>query len=96
MVRMLSDQSVVEEDDDGLDPAVELERDQWVAQGLTVLSPEQRLVVELTFVAGFSYSEIAEIVQCPENTVKTRMFHARRKLKDALPKLTQQGGPGHG
>ncbi|MFK7913599.1 MAG: sigma-70 family RNA polymerase sigma factor [Pseudomonadales bacterium] len=48
------------------------------------LSVEHRDVVELTFFHGFSYPEIAEIVGCPENTVKTRMFHAKRKLRRAL------------
>ena len=49
-----------------------------------VLSPEQRAVVELTYYHGRSYREIAEIVGCPVDTVKTRMFHARRKLKTVL------------
>ena len=39
----------------------------------------------LTYYFGYSYREIAEIVDCPVNTVKTRMFHARRRLRDALP-----------
>jgi RNA polymerase sigma-70 factor (ECF subfamily) len=51
------------------------------------LSPDQRAVVELTYFYGCSYKEIAEIVSCPVNTVKTRMFHARRKLKTLLPRL---------
>ncbi len=49
-----------------------------------VLSPEQRLVIELTYYHGMHYSEIAKIAGCPENTVKTRMFHARQKLSRAL------------
>ncbi len=48
------------------------------------LSPEHRAVVELTFYDDYSYQEIAVIVGCPENTVKTRMFHARRRLKHLL------------
>jgi RNA polymerase sigma-70 factor (ECF subfamily) len=55
-----------------------------LSQALKTLSVEHRDVVELTFFHGFSYPEIARIVGCPENTVKTRMFHARRKLKKAL------------
>ena len=51
---------------------------------LNKLSPEQRAVVELTFYDECSYREIAVIVGCPENTVKTRMFHARRRLKRLL------------
>ena len=48
------------------------------------LSPEHRAVVALTFFEGYSYREIAEIVGCPVDTVKTRMFHARRRLKVLL------------
>jgi len=48
------------------------------------LPEEQRAVVELTFVAGLSYSEIAATLDCPVNTVKTRMFHARRRLRARL------------
>jgi len=51
---------------------------------LAQLSPEHRDVVELTFFHGCSYQEIAEIVQCPVNTVKTRMFHAKKQLQGLL------------
>ncbi|MGE5562675.1 MAG: RNA polymerase sigma factor [Bacillota bacterium] len=48
------------------------------------LSPEHRAVVDLTYFHGLGYREIAEILNCPVDTVKTRMFHARRRLKAAL------------
>ena len=51
---------------------------------LAQLNPEQRATVELTYYFGYSYREIAEIMKCPENTVKTRMFHARRALRSLL------------
>jgi RNA polymerase sigma factor (sigma-70 family) len=51
-----------------------------LARALETLPPELRAVVELTFYQGCSYQEIAEITGCPVNTVKTRMFHARRRL----------------
>jgi RNA polymerase sigma-70 factor (ECF subfamily) len=51
---------------------------------LDQLSPEHRGVIELTFGEERSYPEIAEIVGCPLNTVKTRMFHARKKLAQLL------------
>lgn len=54
---------------------------------LDALSPVQRAVVELTFFYGYSYPEVAKIVGCPVGTVKTRMFHARRLLKERLPQL---------
>jgi RNA polymerase sigma factor (sigma-70 family) len=49
------------------------------------LSADHRAVVDLTYFHGMGYREIAEIVDCPVDTVKTRMFHARRRLKQAMP-----------
>jgi RNA polymerase sigma-70 factor (ECF subfamily) len=48
------------------------------------LSPDHRAVVDLTYFQGMGYREIAEIMDCPVDTVKTRMFHARRHLKRLL------------
>lgn len=55
--------------------------------GMRNLPAKQRAVVELTYFYGYSYEEIATIVDCPVNTVKTRMFHARARLKNLLPAL---------
>jgi len=52
---------------------------------LESLSPEQRAVVELTCHYGYSYKEIAALTNVPVNTVKTRMFYARKRLKEAWP-----------
>ena len=68
-------------------PAVPAQDLELIRAALAQLSPHHRQVVELTYFCGFSYREIAEIAQCPENTVKTRMFHARRRLKYLLPVL---------
>lgn len=50
---------------------------------LSTLSSNHRAVLEL-IALGYSGTEIASIVGCPENTVKTRTFHARRQLRIAL------------
>lgn len=55
-----------------------------IRHALRRLSPEHRAVVELTFFGDYAYREIAEIVGCPVNTVKTRMFHARKRLERLL------------
>jgi len=68
-------------------PADEIARQELAGQvraALEHLTPEHRQVVELTFMHGFSYQEISEITGCPVNTVKTRMFHAKRRLREAL------------
>lgn len=51
------------------------------------LPPEQRAVIELAFNDGLSYQEIAVVMDCPESTVKTRVFHARRKLRAGFPEF---------
>ncbi|MEA2784441.1 MAG: polymerase sigma-70 factor, subfamily [Candidatus Eremiobacteraeota bacterium] len=51
---------------------------------LASLSAEHRAVIELTYVEGFSQKEIAEIVDVPVATVKTRAFYAKQRLRDAL------------
>ena len=58
-----------------------------IGAALAELSPDHRQVVVLTYFCGFSYREISKIAGCPVNTVKTRMFHARRRLKFLLPEL---------
>ena len=50
-------------------------------QAMSELSPDHRAVVDLTYFHEIGYREIASILECPVNTVKTRMFHARRHLK---------------
>jgi RNA polymerase sigma-70 factor (ECF subfamily) len=57
-----------------------LERDDLCTSILASLSSEHRAVIELTYFYGLHYREIGQIMGCPENTVKTRMFHARRCL----------------
>lgn len=68
-------------DDPGANLALNNENQDWLNLALASLSAEHRAVIELTFYHDLSYQEIAKILDCPENTVKTRMFHARRKLQ---------------
>jgi RNA polymerase sigma-70 factor (ECF subfamily) len=68
------------------------ERSQWIQYGLEKLPLEQRLALELTYTLGHSCEEIATILSCPVNTVKTRLFRARETLKKVLPALA--GGSG--
>jgi RNA polymerase sigma factor (sigma-70 family) len=64
--------------------AVHRELASTLGRALQQLPAEQRAVVELTYFHGCSYPEISEILGCPTNTVKTRMFHARRRLRGLL------------
>ena len=75
---------------DELDAA---ETGEWVALAMQQLPTEQRLTLELAYGQGHSCEEIAEIMDCPVNTVKTRMFHARGKLRALLPRLAGTTAP---
>ena len=70
--------------DEGL---IRQERTRTVAAALAVLRPEQRAVVELTYYHHWSYHEIAVFLDCPVNTIKTRMEKARRHLAAHLTRL---------
>jgi RNA polymerase sigma-70 factor, ECF subfamily len=60
---------------------------EWVGAALVQLAEEQRTVLELFYRFGHSCEEIAEMVDCPANTVKTRMYLGRRKMRRLLPGL---------
>jgi RNA polymerase sigma-70 factor (ECF subfamily) len=66
------------------DPVGAFEDRQWLDHALEQLPLEQRMVLEFTYYFGHSCEEIADIMECPVNTVKTRMFNARRKLRVIL------------
>jgi RNA polymerase sigma-70 factor (ECF subfamily) len=65
------------------------ERQSRLADALRALSAEQRTVIELAYFKGMSCREIAGVLGCPPDTVKTRMFHARRRLKVLLAHLAE-------
>ena len=69
-----------------------IERRVLLDRALAQLPIEQRLVLEFTYYMDHSCEEVAEIMECPVNTVKTRMFNARRKLRVILAEsLTDSG-----
>jgi RNA polymerase sigma-70 factor (ECF subfamily) len=70
-----------------VDDAATGDNEDWIAQGLGTLPEEQRLALELAYFLGHSCEEIAAITEVPVGTVKARMFHAREKLRVALPRL---------
>ena len=55
-----------------------------VDNALNELRPEFRAVVVLSDLQGLSYREIAEAIDCPIGTVMSRLFRARKALRQAL------------
>lgn len=75
------DETLISDDADHVE---QLAIAQDVTKALKQLKPELRAVVELTYYNGYLYTEIAEILECPVGTVKTRMMTARNRLRDLL------------
>lgn len=55
-----------------------------VGKALMRLNPDDRAVVVLKHFASFSYDEIAEVLEIPARTVKSRLYTARERLRLAL------------
>jgi RNA polymerase sigma-70 factor (ECF subfamily) len=73
--------------DDEDDPEVSLQKqDKATAlrRCLSGLSNEHREIVDLVYYQEKSVGEVAEIVGIPQNTVKTRLFYARKKLSELM------------
>jgi RNA polymerase sigma-70 factor (ECF subfamily) len=69
--------------DPGSDPETRLgqkDRSALIRRALIALSREHATIIDLTYYQEKSIREVAEILGIPENTVKTRMFYARRRL----------------
>lgn len=74
-------------EDSSLLPDEELiisERDQQIVNDLGKLSDKHREVIELVYFRELSIKDIAAMLDISENTVKTRMFYARKHLKSIL------------
>ncbi len=65
-------------------------RAEQVWRAMERLSSTHRAVVELAYMQSFSYPEIAQILDCPVGTVKSRMSYALRYLGAALRELGVQ------
>ena len=61
-----------------------IEAAEAVQGGLMALPPHSRAVIVLRHIQGLSYREIGELLEIPEKTVKSRLFTARRQLRQIL------------
>jgi RNA polymerase sigma-70 factor (ECF subfamily) len=75
---------IVDELPDAMACLLSQERSGHVKHCLETLKEAHRTVMQLAFFEDMAYGEIAKIVDCPENTVKTRMFHAKQAMKHCL------------
>jgi len=74
----VSDENIEQSQDSSQDQAIALR------QAFDLLPPDQRLAAHLHFVEGLTLTEIADVQSIPTGTAKSRLFHARQKLKAVL------------
>ena len=85
--RASSNEASAESIDPTDDPEANFEIKHWgeiLRNCLTRLSPRHREIIDFVYYHEKSVQEAAEILGVPGNTVKTRMFHARKKLSELL------------
>ena len=83
----LDEQTAAAIEDPGDDPEVAVQKkdkSEILRECLQALSAEHREVIDLVYYHERSVEEVASIVGIPEGTVKTRMFHARKRLSELL------------
>jgi len=83
----LDDETAEAIEDPSDDPEVSLDKKDKSAairKCLEKLSAEHREIIDLVYYHEKSVEEVAKIVGIPENTVKTRMFYARKRLAELL------------
>jgi len=85
---------IASEDPSAFEILAQQQRHEGVRSCMDKLSDEHRECVHLVFYEGMALADVAQLQGCPENTVKTRLFHARQKLKKCLQLLLQREGDG--
>jgi RNA polymerase sigma-70 factor (ECF subfamily) len=83
----LDDAAAAAIEDTADDPEVTVrkkQRGEILRDCLARLSPDHREIIDLVYYQGMAIGEVAVVVGIPENTVKTRMFHARKQLSVLL------------
>jgi RNA polymerase sigma-70 factor (ECF subfamily) len=65
---------------------------QVIVHAIQELAPDLRMAILLREVEGFSYEDIAETMNCPIGTVRSRIFRAREAINSRLEPLLSGGG----
>jgi RNA polymerase sigma factor (sigma-70 family) len=66
------------------DASVSIEAAELVHFALSRISPGHREVLTLRFIEGMTISEIAEVIDCPVGTVKSRLHHASQEIRSVI------------
>lgn len=80
------DIELAERQEDPQQQAIQREQREIVRDCVNRLPEKSRMVILLYYTEGFTEKEIAEIMEIPVGTVKSRLYHARKKLQSMLKK----------
>ena len=75
---------IADTDDDPEVVAQKADKSVLLRRAMDQLSPEHREIIDLVYYHEMSIAEVSEVTGIPENTVKTRMFYARKRLSEIL------------
>src|SRR5207248_787147 len=78
------DEAIATDDGSPSHVAEQAELRRFVLQSVDALGPKHRIVVVLHYLNGLNLAEIAEVVDCPVGTVKSRLHYALRRLRTHL------------
>lgn len=85
-------ETIASEEPGAFELLAQAQRRDGVRHCMDRLSDDHRECVHLVFYEGLALAEVAQLQGCPEGTVKTRLFHARIKLKKCLQLMLQREG----
>lgn len=85
-------QTLASDTPDGFAQLAAKQRAAGVKHCMGRLSDEHRECMHLVFFEELSLAEVAAVQGCPENTVKTRLFHARQKMRNCLRLMLARDG----
>lgn len=77
-------EALIDEADSPQDSVMKDDKGDHIRQAINQLSRDHAAVIDLAYYHEMSVNEIAEILDVPANTVKTRLFHARKNLHEIL------------
>jgi RNA polymerase sigma-70 factor, ECF subfamily len=75
---------------DAFNQVADQQRREGVAHCLEKLSEEHRECLHLVYFEGMTVGEVSQVQAVPENTVKTRLFHARSKIKNCVARVMRE------
>ncbi|MCX7418208.1 MAG: sigma-70 family RNA polymerase sigma factor [Planctomycetia bacterium] len=80
-------ESLSDEPADRIEPGFTTENIELIHHTLSQLSATHREVLTLRFLEDMSLEEVSQVIGCPIGTVKSRLHHAQRLLRDKIEEL---------